>query len=168
MESLRTFNSKQIPLTDRCCCLYVSMRREKEEQETNRQVWKLAFTPRDIKCLKNGDPVSSMLAHQMPCIPECVGDEEREMTHIGRWIPRTKRGTGGREGTVERNPGNCIGHHRFGVEAKGLDRQRAGKDGSSLCSPRRFFFLTSYYFLFFKLFKMYDIPPTYFKLKKAQ
>lgn len=74
--------------------------------------------------------------------------------------------------TVEKKSGNCISHHRLKVGAEGLDRQNCpnllAKMAGCLCARILvFFFFTSYYSLFFKLFKIYDIPPTYFKLKKG-
>lgn len=52
------------------------------------------------------------------------------------------------------------------AELKVGDRQRTGKTATCLCSPRRSGFLKILLFSSFKLLKIYDIPPTYFRVEK--
>lgn len=83
--------------------------------------------------------------------------------------PGPNKKTGETEGTVEGKLGNCVSHHCLKVGAEDLDRQGWRRQHSAfvpLGYQAFFFFFYILLFSLFMLLKMYDIPPTYFKLKK--
>lgn len=95
---------------------------------------------------------------------------EREDDIYGTWIFTAKEGIRIRRRGGEIGPESTATVLLPSVETEGSEQMESWRRQSAVCIPSGHRFLLMLYptILFLKLLKMYDIPPTYFKFKKAQ